>query len=474
MNTIKRKHNRHQQHERSQQQRLATEPIPQNPFSHPAMNGKKNVWRQMLLSGAMTALLVGSSAIPVSVAHGAVDTNGAKTATTASASSTPSSTIANGGNRAYEHIVFLGDSLTVGYEPDRKASSYDGFAVRLKEQELFRGRAMVDNEGILGLTSSGLHQYLNAITAGKKVSTSDIQSNLPGAARTLDGASAAKQIRSANLITITIGGNDFLNALGSLTALPQDLSGLNLEPVISGYENNLKAIVDQLIALNPSATIVIADQYQPVPAVSGADLYSNLNRLAAQFSNIVDQTASSYKAQGKDVRVAHIAEAFKGNELSMTHIAEGDIHPNASGYQSIAVAFSRAIWGENGYRTPPTSVNATDRTVIYTNGRLLNSSATPIVRSGRTYVALRDVTSALGARVAWSDKTKQATVTGGSSKVIIPLGGHAIKVNGQNVPTDAPAFVQKGKTYVPLAVLADGLGYDVQYVQRWKAVFVRQ
>ncbi len=437
------------------------------------MKNKRKMWRHMLLSGAVTALLVGSSALPVSIAHGADAMNGAATVTAASTSSIPSSTIAKGGNQAYPNIVFLGDSLTVGYEPDRKASSYDGFTVRLKEQELFRGRATVDNEGILGLTSSGLHNYLNAITAGKKVSTSDIQSNLPGAARTLDGASVAKQIRSANLITITIGGNDFLNALGSLTALPQDLSGLNLEPVISGYETNLKAIVDQLIALNPSATIVIADQYQPVPAVSGAGLYSNLNALAAQFSEIVSQTASSYKAQGKDVRVAHIAEAFKGNELSMTHIAEGDIHPNASGYQSIAVAFSRAIWGENGYRTPPTSVNATDRTIVYTNGRLLNSSTPPLVRNGRTYVALRDVTTALGARVAWSEQTKQATVTG-SSKVVIPLNGNAIRVNGQNVPTDAPAFVQEGKTYVPLAVLADGLGYDVQYVKRWKAVFVRQ
>ncbi|WP_322907855.1 stalk domain-containing protein [Paenibacillus sp. SGZ-1009] len=465
MNKIKHKHTRPTSSLTYEQQ--LSEGCGTQPLSAATVTTGKRTWRKLLLYSTVTALLASSGALPVAVAHGAA------TAITASASTVPNTTIQNGGNRAYEHIVFLGDSLTVGYEPDRSAADYDGFTTRLKEQELFRGRASVDNEGILGLTSSGLHQYVNAITAGKKVSTSDIQSNLPGKARTLDGAQAAAHIRSANLITITIGGNDFLNALGSLTALPQDLSGLNLEPVLNGYENNLTAVLDQLSALNPAATIVIADQYQPVPAVSGAGVYRGLNELAAQFSAIVDHTAAEYVAQGKDVRVAHISEAFKGNELGMTHIAQGDIHPNASGYQAIALAFSRAIWGDNGYRTPPSTVNATDRTIIYTNGQLLKSSALPIVRNGRTYVALRDVTTALGARVAWSDKTKQATVTG-SKQITIPLNGYAIRVNGQNVPTDAPAFMQTGKTYVPLALLADEFGYDVQYVKRWKAVFIRQ
>ncbi|WP_411348941.1 stalk domain-containing protein [Paenibacillus sp. WLX2291] len=376
--------------------------------------------------------------------------------------------------QAYEHMVFLGDSLTVGYEPGIAAADYDGFAPRLEEQELFRGHAQADNAGILGLTSTGLKHYMDAITAGRSVSTADIQSTLPGATRTLDGAATRKEIQAADLITITIGGNDFLNALGSLTALPQDLSQINLQPVLNTYRTNLGSILDQLTTLNPNAVIVIADQYQPVPLLAGATLYHDLNETAAEFSSIIDDTVSTYTTKGNDIRVAHVSPSFQGKELAMTHIAAGDIHPNATGYQAMAVAFSIAIWGETGYMTPASAVNGTDQTILYTNGKLLQSQSKPIIRSGRTYVALRDVTTALGAEVSWSSTTKQATVTNGSSKVMVPLNSKILKVNNQSVTTDAAAFMQQNKVYVPIAVLADQFAYDVHYVNRWKAVFIRQ
>ncbi len=377
------------------------------------------------------------------------------------------------GDRAYENMVFLGDSLTAGYEPDRTAKNFDGFTTRLKEEELFRGHASANNQGILGLTSSGLRNYMDAVTAGKTVSTHDLQKNLRFPAYKLDGAKIADQLRKANLITITIGGNDFLDALGPLEKLPNDLSKMNLKPVITRYQENMEAILNQLTALNPSATIVVADQYQPVPELVGEDLYRDLNALATEFSNVVSRTVSSYDNKQEDVRMAHMFSAFKGKELDLTHIADKDIHPTQTGYTVMAQVFSQTIWGKNGYRTPPTTTKDKNRVVVYTNGKLFNSSAPPIMRDGRLYVALSDVATELNAKVSWSAGTKQAAIIG-DKPIIIPINSRTILVDGKSVTTDAPAFVQQGKTYVPIVLLANQLDYDLQYVKRWKAVFIRK
>ncbi|WP_458120199.1 stalk domain-containing protein [Paenibacillus sp. Z6-24] len=379
--------------------------------------------------------------------------------------------------QSYEHMVFLGDSLTAGYEPQLRYEEYDGFTTRLAEQQLFRGRSTAANYAILGLTSSGLKNYMDAITAGRSISTANIQTGLPGSSRTLDGAQTARDIRDADLITITIGGNDFLNALGSLTALPDDLSAIDLTPITRGYRSHMTSIMDQLTTLNPHATIIIADQYQPVPLLAGAGLYRDLNKAAASFSRIVEETADHYKKQGRDVRVAHVAASFQGKELAMTHIGEGDIHPNATGYQSMAVAFSQAIWGSSGYITPPAAGTNAAGTVIYTNGRQLKTAYQPIVRNGRTYVALRDVTAALGAQVSWSGANRSAVIRSSGQNITIPLNSKTIQVDGRAVRTDAAAFINgtgsQGKVYVPLSILADSLGYDVNYINRWKVVFIR-
>ncbi|MNL89948.1 hypothetical protein D3C87_2206180 [compost metagenome] len=49
-------------------------------------------------------------------------------------------------------------------------------------------------------------------------------------------------------------------------------------------------------------------------------------------------------------------------------------------------------------------------------------------------------------------------------------------VNGQKVQVVGPAFLQKSgkevKTYLPLAALASGLGFDVQYSAQLRTAFI--
>ena len=62
------------------------------------------------------------------------------------------------------YYVALGDSISVGYEPGMTETSIPyGYVDRLYEQALFHHRTEVQNYGILGITSKGLSQYVEAV-----------------------------------------------------------------------------------------------------------------------------------------------------------------------------------------------------------------------------------------------------------------------------------------------------------------------
>ncbi|GIP12703.1 hypothetical protein J1TS5_48730 [Paenibacillus macerans] len=377
-------------------------------------------------------------------------------------------------------IVALGDSITAGYEPGVNASSVlYGFVERLREQGLFHGRTRAVNYGILGLTSEGLKNYVAAIRAGEPVAADAIQPKLadPRMAALAAGTAAAKrQLEQADLITITIGGNDLLRLLPDVQHVTLDELRAGADGVLNAYGENVREVLGILTELNPSAQIVLADQYQPIPPLAGADAYAELTAMAGKFTAIVDGIAAEFAARTKPVQTAHVAAAFAGRELSLTHIfTESDIHPNQAGYEEIAKVFAKTVWGS--YRETAAKTGAAPITVVV-KGQELKTPYPPVLKNGQTFVAIKDITEAIGAQSKWNSRTQAASVVYGSRTVVIPIGSGQITVNGTPAMTASPAFLQtvggEHKTYVPLTVLAQGLGLDVQYSAKMKTVFVNE
>ncbi|OWA35124.1 hypothetical protein B9G55_10590 [Saccharibacillus sp. O16] len=371
-------------------------------------------------------------------------------------------------------IVSFGDSITAGYEPQRTAAEYYGFVPRLAEQARFHGRSEVDNYGISGLNSTGLEHYIEAVRAGTNTTADAVQAGLsdPNAALF---ASQVAQVRSdvadADLITITIGGNDLLPLIRS-GEVPQDLN-TQVEALLKSYATNLGAVLSDLKEINPNARIVIADQYQPVPAVKAGAQYAALSQAAAAYTTTLNQVIAAQNAQGGHAEAVNLVALFAGRETQMTHIMRGDIHPNQVGYEAIAKAFAEKIWGE--YRKLSAVVPKSTVAVVVA-GKELNTSFKPILKNNTTFVVLRDITDGLGAELKWDNKTSTANIVIDGRSVQIPIGKKSIMVNGKPLAVQVPAFTEKvngqSKTYVPLAVLADGLGFDVQYTAQLRTVFV--
>ncbi|WP_433945429.1 stalk domain-containing protein [Paenibacillus sp. SN-8-1] len=379
-------------------------------------------------------------------------------------------------------IVALGDSITAGFEPamvtQANPKAY-GYVDRLQEQGLFRGRTQTVNYGILGLKTEGLSHYVKAIKEGRTLAPDEIQPALvdPRSASFGQGTAAAKaDLQGASLITITIGGNDVSQVMGAAAEGGAASSNLDtsVAQLLANYKTNVSQTLSDLTELNPNAQIVIADQYQPVPKLAGAAAYEQLEKVADAFTASVDALAAEFTAKGAKVKVAHVAKEFVGSELSYTHIMEKDIHPNQFGYEVIAKVFAKEIWGE--YLQPSTTRSSDVPLTIIVKGKEISSPYKPVVKNGQTFVAIKDIVTAIGAATAWDNRTSSATISSGNRKVVIPVGSKTIKVDGKSLATASPAYLNKvgkeTKTYVPLALLAQGLGLDVQYSSHLKVVFI--
>lgn len=426
-------------------------------------------WKKIMAAGTSGVLLL---TLFLSTATGSVDAADAAAV--------------QGAEQDVFRIVALGDSVTAGYEPgmtDPNTKPY-GYAERLLEQGWYHGRSTLSNYGILGLTSAGLLNYTVAIKDGTATTPDGIQAGLRDP-RISQFAALAPQIKTelaaADLITITVGGNDvsslFLN-VKEMAAVDFDAQ---LEQRLTAYGTNVKTALENIRAVNPAATILLADQYQPAPKIALGANYTTLMSAAERFTGVVDSITASLNKAEAPVLTAHVAAQFAGVEASLTHIigaGAADFHPTQLGYEKIARVFAELVWG--GYRTPAVPAMTTANDIapmsIVVKGVELNTPNKPILKNGQNFLALKDILNAVGANGKWDNKTSSATIVYGGRSVVITIGSKFIKVNGVNQAIDTPAFLQKvgkeDKTYLPLAALATGLGFDVNYSSKLRTAFI--
>lgn len=363
------------------------------------------------------------------------------------------------------HYVALGDSLTVGYEWGNEVPY--GFVDRLHEQALYKGRVNIANYGIVGLTSTGLKNQLEAITQEKSVQLTEIQPEL--STSTPAFLSHPKQVKQdlaeAQLVTITIGGNDFKQ-------LPFQLQGKTAEEtrvfVAKGmelYMKNLQESLDMIYEINPQARVIVADPYQPVPAFDPG-LYENLRLAADILKDKLESMEQEFHKQNRNMQIAAIDQRFMGKELALTHIGRLNVHPNQAGYEEMAKAFAEVIWGS--YQTP-----AKRKPVdIILSGKEFTSPYSPKILQDRVYVPLREYAENLGAEVEWDQASKKVLISYQKTTIQVQIGSNKLSLGSKEVELPAPVQLIESKTYVPLRVLAEGFGLDVSYQAKSKTVFI--
>jgi hypothetical protein len=100
--------------------------------------------------------------------------------------------------------------------------------------------------------------------------------------------------------------------------------------------------------------------------------------------------------------------------------------------------------------------------------------AAPYIKAGRTYVPVRYLAEdALGASVTWDEANKTVTITKGDKTVVLVIGDKVAKVNGADVQMDvAPEITPEGRTMLPARWVAEGLGFNVDWIAAQKQVLI--
>jgi len=200
----------------------------------------------------------------------------------------------------------IGDSLTVGFG----ALPGNGFVPvyrRLAERHL-RTFVAYDNLGVNGLTSQGLYDYISRNPSFRQL------------------------VSQADIITISIGGNDLIRAAKSSAG---NLSGRDFHEALSNCKTNFSRILKTIYELKKNSKrpyiIRAVGLYNPFPQIEGSSYY------VQQYNRYLESYANSTFA------VANIYASFKGREralLSLDHF-----HPNGYGYSIIAEQLNRLGYG---------------------------------------------------------------------------------------------------------------------------------
>lgn len=388
----------------------------------------------------------------------------------------PSASAADSRSPSAEKYVVFGDSLAIGFEPGMTTASVPyGYADRLYEQALLHGRAAIANYGIGGLTSAGLKAMLQAVVDGSTVKGADIQKSLPDPRADQvvgDTAKIKADIAAATLITITIGGNDIgASILSELTTMNDTQLEEFSAKWMKTYTDNLTSALQNIFTINKNVRVYVADQYSPIPAVLKAE-YPKAQKLKDRFTATLKQVEQSFRKNSYNITAVPVAESFVGSEGLYSHIAVRDIHPNQSGYGKIAEIFSKAIWGE--YRT---DLAKSEPITVVVAGRTVQTNHLPALIQDSTFVPLREYSEGLGATVDWEDSTKTATVRYNGNSVALTIDSTTIAVNGvqkliELAPPHSHESAGETKTYIPLRLMAEGLGFDVQYVQQSRTAYI--
>jgi N-acetylmuramoyl-L-alanine amidase len=110
------------------------------------------------------------------------------------------------------------------------------------------------------------------------------------------------------------------------------------------------------------------------------------------------------------------------------------------------------------------SVEAANNITIELDGKKLQGSSNlSVIKDGRVFVPVRFIAEEIGVDVDWISVHKKVILTKRNSKVELVIGSKNFKLNGKKQQLDVSPFIYKGRTLVPLRLVANGLGLDVQW-----------
>ncbi|MFM1653855.1 N-acetylmuramoyl-L-alanine amidase [Brevibacillus sp. B_LB10_24] len=115
-----------------------------------------------------------------------------------------------------------------------------------------------------------------------------------------------------------------------------------------------------------------------------------------------------------------------------------------------------------------------DQIRLMIEGNLVQPEVPPIMQNDRTLVPIRVIAEGLGAEVDWDQESFTATVNKGNNQLVLRLNQKQATVNGKTVQLDAPPLLHKDRMLLPLRFVGEALGSTVGWDNESQTVVVNQ
>lgn len=113
--------------------------------------------------------------------------------------------------------------------------------------------------------------------------------------------------------------------------------------------------------------------------------------------------------------------------------------------------------------------------IVNINGEDVEVEKPYIVGEGVTLVPIRVISESFGAEVNWDGDTKTVTVVDGDTTIVVTVGSKTATVNGEEKELEeAPELTENGFTMIPLRFISENLGAEVGYVHETQAITVEK
>jgi len=124
-----------------------------------------------------------------------------------------------------------------------------------------------------------------------------------------------------------------------------------------------------------------------------------------------------------------------------------------------------------------TDISVNSLITVYYNGIRVSFNdynQNPEIISDRTLVPLRAIFEAMNAEVEWDQATKTVTAKRSDITVKLTIGENNMYKNGKAVAVDVPAQIINDRTMIPVRVIAEAFGANVEWNGNGRAVLVSE
>ena len=111
---------------------------------------------------------------------------------------------------------------------------------------------------------------------------------------------------------------------------------------------------------------------------------------------------------------------------------------------------------------PAQEAQASDIKIVI-DGKTVTTDVAPMIVNSRTMVPVRVISENLGADVEWDNSTRTISVVKGSTNMLLKANSSSYTINGTTKTLDSPVIISSGRTMVPLRLIGEALGAAVEW-----------